>query len=298
MLFKALKEAATRGSRSNTRRSSAVTTPYESVCSDDSFSSFSDDSDSERRRRARRKAVTKRNPGKLVKQPKASSSSTVITKPKPKAPAKPKQIRKAVKREETPAESPAELVKIAKKEGTTKYQQMRKFLAKANESDKPQDLLAGFLSSRRTHSPTRSSVGSVDSPRGDGFHTGLTPKASCYRLPSPTLVPRRDSEESFAAADLLAMEGSAVEHKLGSFIHGQRSLNLRHRSKAVGAGDNLHLTALLMEEIPDMQTKMEKVSRAELRQRILTNTAEDEQEKENCSLDDSQLGELEIIAGL
>lgn len=244
--------------------------------------------------------MTKRKSEKPTKQSKATSSTSAIAKPKAKAPGKPKPLRKATKREETPAGSPAELVKIAKKEGTTKYQQMRKFLAKANENEKPQDLLASFLSSRRAHSPTRSSVGSVDSPRGDGFHTGLTPRASSYRMPSPTLVPRRDSEDSFAAADLLAMEGSAVEHKLGSFIHGQRSLNLRHRSKAVGAGDNLHLTALLMDEIPDMQTKMEKVSRAELRQRILTNTAEDEQEKENynSSLDDSQLGELDIIAGL
>ena len=118
-------------------------------------------------------------------------------------------------------------------------------------------------------------------------------------MPSPSVFNRRDSEDGFAAADLLATEGNAVEHKLGSFLHGQRSLNLRLKSRAVGAGDNLHLTALLVEDIPDIKEKIEKVSRSELRQKILLNTAEDEADKENLSsLDDSQIGELDMIAGL
>lgn len=285
-------------SKASSRKSSVASTPFDSVYSEESFSSFSDDSDGDRRRRGRRQAVASRKRKvKTVsvapKKEKVVSSRTAIKK---EAAVKPKAKKAAVKA--SPEPSPGEVVKIAKKEGTTKFQQMRKFLAKANEAEKPQDMLATFLASRRAASPTRSSVGSVGSPRGDGFHTGLTPTSSRHRLPSPTVV-SRDSEDGFAAFDLLAGEGDAVEHKLGSFLHGQRSLNLRLKSKAVGAGDNLHLTALLMDDIPDMEKKMEQVSRAELRTRILANTAEEDAEKENLSsLDDSQLADFDIVAGL
>ena len=281
-------------SRSCTRRSSLASTPYESVYSEEAFSSFSDDSDCDRRRRGRRKAVTRRKAKAPAPEPKKEKKITEKVTLKKEAIVKPLKAKKATKKA-LPEPSPEQIVKIAKKDGTTKFQQMRKFLSRANESDKPEDMLAGFLASRRAVSPTRSSVGSIGSPRGDGFHTGLTPKSSGRRLPSPTIA-SRDSEDGFAAADLFAGEGDAVEHKLGSFLHGQRSLNLRLKSKAVGAGDNLHLTALLMDEIPDMTSKMEQLSKNELRQRILANTAEDDTEKENLSsLDDSQ---LDIVAGL
>lgn len=297
-MFKAIKDAAVdRSSRSSTRRSSALTTPYESAYSAE-FSS-SDDSDVGRRPYSRRKAVTRRKPRTQVQKPRVESQMSNDKKTRVRPKKSPKEVDIPGHDTEIPLQSPNELVKIAKKEGTTKFQQMRKFLAKVNECDKPQDMLAGLLGCRGAHSPTRSSFGSVGSPRGDGFHTGLTPRSSSRRMPSPSVLNRRDSEDGFAAADLLATEGNAVEHKLGSFLHGQRSLNLRHKSKAVGAGDNPHLTALLVEDIPDVKEKIEKVSRSELRQKILMNTAEDEADKENLSsLDDSQIGELDIIAGL
>lgn len=297
-MFKAIKEAAVdRSSRSSTRRSSAVTTPYESAYSGE-FSS-SDDSDLGRRPHSRRRAVTRRKPKAETQKAKLDPKPPKAKNPRGKS--KKQSIEADFPDNSTsiPTQSPNELVKIAKKEGTTKFQQMRKFLSKANESDKPQDMLAGILGCRGAHSPTRSSFGSVSSPRGDGFHTGLTPRSSSRRMPSPSVLNRRDSEDGFAAADLLATEGNAVEHKLGSFLHGQRSLNLRLKSRAVGAGDNLHLTALLVEDIPDIKEKIDKVSRSELRQKILLNTAEDEADKENLSsLDDSQICELDMIAGL
>lgn len=85
---------------------------------------------------------------------------------------------------------------------------------------------------------------------------------------------------------------------MGSFIHGQRSLNLRSKLKTVGAGDNLSL-ALLMEDIPNMTEKMHAVSRAQIRERVLANTADGEEDKENASsLDESQLAEIDLMLGL
>jgi hypothetical protein len=225
-----------------------------------------------------------------------SSDDKPKTKPeKPvKAVAKAKAKPKTQAKKPSPAPSPDELVKFAKKEGTTRFHQMRVFLEKANEADKPADLLANFLASRRSPSPARSRRSSVDSrgsPRMNDFHTGLTPASSDRRVASPQ-VARRDSDDF--AWDLDATDSSAA-HKVGSFIHGQRSLNLRSKSKAVGAGDNLSL-ALLMEDIPNMTEKLHAVSRAQLRERVLANTAEGEEDKENASsLDESQ---LDLLLGL
>lgn len=207
--------------------------------------------------------------------------------------------KKGAQKKESPLASPDEIVKIAKKEGTTKFQQMRKFLAKANEREDPPDILAEFFATRREKSPTRSSVGSTGSIEWDDFHTGLTPKSASRRWQSPKIAPR-ESDESFAASDLLASDGNSVERRLGAFLHGQRSLNLRSKSKAVGAGDNIHLTALLVDDIPDLEEKIHTVSKAELQKRIIENTAEDHEDKENVSsLDDSQIAaELEMLTGL
>jgi hypothetical protein len=296
-MFNALKQNSLT-SRVSSRRSSLDHSSYESAISEETFSSFSDDSDSDRRRRKRRKAVTTRKPRthKKVAGPKGRDTTVGVKRTgdrKAVSEAKPP----ARKKEPSPP-SFEEIVKISKKEGTTKFQQMRKFLEKANAVEKPPDILAGFLASRRTGSPSRISTGSFGSPRNEGFHTGLTPSSSSRRLPSPTII-SRDSEDGFAASDLLSAEGTAVEHKIGSFLHGQRSLNLRSKSKAVGAGDNVHLAALLIEDIPDIDDKLKAVSRAEMRAKILANTADDEDEKENLSsLDDSQIAEFDLVAGL
>lgn len=290
---------AARRARSSSRRSTPYSSVYESPISEESFSSFSDDSESEKRRRGRRKAVTRRVGAKR----KVVADSDPLAKVKPEKPvkavakAKAKAKPRAVAKKASPASSPDELVKFAKKEGTTRFHQMRAFLEKANETDKPVDLLSGFLASRRSPSPTRSrrsSVASGGSPRLKDFRTGLTPSSVDRRVASPQLA-RRDSDDF--AWDLDTADASAA-HKVGSFIHGQRSLNLRSKLKTVGAGDNLSL-ALLMEDIPNMTEKMHAVSRAQIRERVLANTADGEEDKENASsLDESQLAEIDLMLGL
>lgn len=314
MLKAITQAAAARRSVSNSRRSSLQSTPYESVISDDLSSSYSEDSDFGRSRRNRRKAVAKRKPVKPMttneeKAPKRPQKKYAAVESVPKHKARAKA---AAKRKDAPEASPDELVKIAKKEGTTKFHQMRRFLEKANEADTPADILSGFLASRRALSPNkqggspRSSLGSVaKSPRVDDFHTGLTPSSSQRRMPSPVAFfgdsySRRDSDEGFAANDLLANNGESVDNKIGSFIHGQRSLNLRRQMKTVAAGDNIQL-ALMMEEIPDMHERLEKMGKQEQRKRIIVNTSEgDENAPHAENLDDSQLGDLEseMLLGL
>jgi hypothetical protein len=214
-----------------------------------------------------------------------------------KAVAGPKSDPKPQARRARPARSPNELVKFAKKEGTTRFHQMRVFLEKANQSDKPVDLLAGFLSSRRSPSPARSRRSSADSrgsPRMTDFHTGLTPTSVERMVASPKLA-RRDSDDF--AWDLDATDDTAA-NKVGSFIHGQRSLNLRHKMKTVGAGDNLSL-ALLMDDIPDMEKTVKALSRAQMRDRLRANTAEDEEDQENAPWqDESQSTEDELLFGV
>ena len=315
MLKAMTQAAAARRSASNSRRSSLQSTPYESVMSDDSSSSYSEDSDYGRSRRNRRKAVSKRKSVKPMKtdEEKAQNlrqekDAAVESVPKRKARAK-----ASAKRKDAPEPYPDELVKIARKEGTTKFHQMRRFLEKANEADTPTDILSGFLASRKVLSPNkrggspRSSLGSVEkSPRVDDFHTGLTPTSSQRPMPSPVAYfgdsySRRDSDEGFAANDLLANNGESVDNKIGSFIHGQRSLNLRRQMNTVASGDNIQL-ALMMEEIPDMHKRLEKMGKQEQRKRIIVNTSEGDENAphaENLD-DDSQLGELEaeMLLGL
>lgn len=291
--------AAARRSRSSTRRTSLASTPYDSIISPDSFSSFSDDSEGDRGRRGRRKAVTKRKvckpiPTKEAEEVVASVLDVGPSKAVPKAKSRAKLVPK-----HTPAESAEEIIKIAKKDGPAKFQQMRKFLQKANEADTPADFLSDFMIARRSLSPSkRSSVGSVSD-----FHTGLTPKSSSRRLPSPMLA-RRDSDDGFAANDLLLQDGQGVTNRIGTFIHGQRGLNLRRKMKTVATGDNIRL-ALMMEEIPDVDEKLRKHGKAELRERVLANTAEESYDKENQpdnggGLDDSQLEgiEADMLLGL
>lgn len=291
--------AAARRSRSTTRRASVVSTPYDSLKSEESFSSFSDDSDGGRARRSRRKAVTKRKPQKPKVKPVVEESGRSLLDVGSRKPVgKPKSKAKTAPKD-SPAERAEEIVKMAKKEGPTKFQQMRKFLQKANEAEVPTDFLSGFLSSRRSLSPSmRSSTGSASAC---DFHTGLTPTSANRRMPSP-MVLRRDSDEGFAANDLLLQDGQAVTNRIGTFIHGQRGLNLRRKMKAVAAGDNLKL-ALMIEEIPNVGEILKKHGKAELRDRVLANTAgEEDDDKENAStlLDDSQLAELEdeMLVGL
>ena len=126
------------------------------------------------------------------------------------------------------------------------------------------------------------------------FHTGLTPRSGARRATSPK-VSRRDSDDFAWDLDATSATGT---HKVGSFIHGQRSLNLRSKMKTVAAGDNLSL-ALLLEDIPDMTEKLQAVSKAQMRERALANTAEGDEDKENASsLDESHLAELDLLIGL
>jgi len=288
--------AAARRSRSSTRRTSLASTPFESLYSEESFSSFSDDSEGRRARRGRRLAVAKRKPAKprpkrVIEESSVSVLDVGARKAVPKAKSRAKPVA-------APVEPAEEIVKIAKKEGPAKFQQMRKFLQKANEAEKPADFLSDFLSSRRSLSPCkRSSAGSASD-----FHTGLTPKSANRRMPSPMLA-RRDSDEGFAANDLLLQDGKGVTNRIGTFIHGQRGLNLRRKMKTAATGDNLKLAVMMMEEIPDVDGTLRRHGKAELRERVLANTAEEEQweNKENQSaLDDSQLADLEsdMLAGL
>ena len=311
MLKAISRAAAERRCKLTSRRSSLQSTPYESVISEGSFSSYSDDSDSDfgKARRNRRKAVTKRKVAKPLGENKLTREKKIPVRDKAYDEKIIKQSKAKLprKREEEPSD---ELVKIAKKEGTTKFHQMRKFLEKANEVDKPADILSGFLASRRMSSPgkragspysvSRSSIGSSSrSPRANDFHTGLTPSSSQRRMPSPVTyasVNRRDSDEGFAANDLLMNHGESVDNKIGSFIHGQRGLNLRRKMKTVAAGDNIQL-ALMMEDIPDMQQKLHQYGKSEQRKRIIANTNEGDENAYSTIpsniLDDSQLDEIE-----
>ena len=258
-----------------------------------------------------KRKTTKPNSGKVAPAAAPAKIRGVSQEPipKPRAKAKAKAPAKAKAEPVPPID---ELVKIVKKEGSTKFHQIRKFLEKANEVDKPTDMLSGYLASRsRPMSPAgRSSTGSVWSPRLNDFHTGLTPSSASRRMPSPVTYlgdeysRRRDSDEGFAASDLLMQDGDSVTNRIGTFIHGQRGLNLRHKMKTLATGDNLQL-ALMMEEIPDMEAKLHRLGRDQLRQRAMANTAEDgmADNKENFgsgSLDDSQLAEIEteMLLGL
>ena len=195
------------------------------------------------------------------------------------------------KRASPKPEAEDDIVHIAKAEGPTKFQQMRKFLAKANESDKPVDLLAGFLSERpRTSSPSRRlssdfrspgspdrrSVGSLGSPVCTDFHTGLTPTSSGRRaFPPAPVFSRRDSEEGFAASDLLLHDGKAASNRIGTFIHGQRAVSLRQTLKS-----GPKTGGLLLEDIPNVDELLAEHSKLHVRQRIFENTLE-EDGKEN-----------------
>jgi hypothetical protein len=307
-MLSAMKKQFENRSERTSRRSSRLSTPLETSYLDESSSSFSDDSDSDRRRRNRRKAVTRRKPVKdnstADKARKPAAKKEEAGKPS-RGPKKKVElgskivIKGETKKKESPNTSPDEIIKIAKQDGSTKFQQMRKFLLKANEREGPPDILAEFFATRKERSPTRSSVGSSGSVEWDDFHTGLTPKSSSRRWPSPKVI-SRESEDGFAASDLLSSDGASVERRLGAFLHSQRSLKLRSKSKALGAGDNVHLTALLVDHIPDLEEKIQTVSKAELRKRILENTAEDDCEKENVSsLDDSLIeAELDMLTGI
>ncbi len=305
--------AAARRSVSRERTVSGRTTPYESPFTDDeSFSSFSE---SEHEKPRRRKAVG----GKAAKSNAKRKIATDETKSnkKEKAPKKtdndnpdkPATNKRKLKNQPPPDE----LVHIAKKDGSTKFQQMRKFLERANEADKPTDLLSGFLNNRRSSagSPRKplvllsnSSEGSpisgrsslAMSPRISEFHTGLTPKNKSDSPPVFRFFPgtsRRDSDDGFAASDLLAGNGETATNKIGSFIHGQRGLNLRRKmnsKQALVAGAADSTTALLIEEIPDMEKKLQKTGQKELERRVLINSAENEDE-ENMVLESSMVNE-------
>ena len=124
-MLKALQNAAReRRSASNSRRSSLQSTPYGSVYSDETFSSFSDDSESDRCRRGRRKAVTKRkttkpNSGKVAPAAAPAKIRGVSQEPVPKPRAKAK-AKAPAKAKAEPVPPIDELVKIVKKEGSTR----------------------------------------------------------------------------------------------------------------------------------------------------------------------------------
>ena len=280
---------------------------------DESFSSFSE---SENEKPRRRKAVggkaAKSNCKRKPVDGDAKSSKSV------KAPKKPVvenqgngQTNKRKLKTQPP---PDELVHIAKKEGSTKFQQMRKFLERANEADKPTDILSGFLNNRRRSSESSPRKPLVLLPNGSGgspvsgrsslamspriaeFHTGLTPTNKSSSPPAFRFFPgttRRDSDDGFAASDLLAGNGETATNKIGSFIHGQRGLNLRRKmnsKQALAAGAADSTTALLIEEIPDMEKKLQKTGQKEMERRVLINSAENEDE-ENMVLEASMLNE-------
>ena len=208
-----------------------------------------------------------------------------------------------------PENPPDEVVRIAKAEGPTKFQQMRKFLIKANENDKPLDLLAEFLpsksvksaSSRRKsgeyHSPAsvgRFSMGSPGSP--NDFHTGLTPTASSQKrgpFPPAPVFSRRESDESFAASDLLLNDGKGADNRLGTFIHGQRAVSLRQKSnRKIDT-----VTPLLLEDIVNVGEILAQNGKVQIRKQVLENTAEEEEDVCNDQLNDSQLDEDDFVVG-
>jgi len=303
------KAADARRSVSRGTTNSSQTTPNDSPYSDhESFSSFSE---SENERPRRRKAVG----GKRATKKTTTRNTCVIKEDKPKKetksskpPIKESKTRVAPKRKQKPEQATTdEIVHIAKKDGSTKFQQMRKFLEKANEAEKPTDMLSGFLSKDRlssspirlpksSSSPPRSSVGCMLSPRIADFHTGLTPKASNDFIPSflPMPVSRRDSDDGFAASDLFVGSGETATNKIGSFIHGQRGMNLRKKMAASSAMDT---TALLLEEIVDVEEKLAHTGKDEIRRRILLNTAENEEEEAmaaKCEDDDIMENDMSI----
>ena len=303
-MLRMLSQAANaRRSVSKQNTISSRTTPYDTPYTDDeSFSSFSE---SENERPRRRKAVG----GKAAKSNGKVKSTCNETKLVGSGKAKDKTgvnvvDKKPVNKKKAKTQPPPEdLVHIAKKEGSTKFQQMRKFLERANEADKPTDILSGFLNKRGRSSassplkplvllPGNSEGSPVSgrsslamSPRIAEFHTGLTPtnrssSPSTYQFfPAPG---RRDSDDGFAASDLFAGNGETATNKIGSFIHGQRGLNLRSKMNSkqnLVAGATDSTTALLMEEIPDMESRLQKTAKQELERRILVNSAENEDEE-------------------
>ena len=306
--------ANARRSVSRERTVSGRTTPYDTPYTDDeSFSSFSE---SENERPRRRKAVGGKAAKSNAKRKEGSSSnkSSKAVSSKEKKTADVPDKKPMNKRKLKTQAAPDELVHIAKKEGSTKFQQMRKFLERANEADKPADLLSGFLSKRRSSgsspvkplvllpatsegSPVSGRSSLAMSPRIAEFHTGLTPTNKSGSPPAfRSIFPgasRRDSDDGFAASDLLAGIGETATNKIGSFIHGQRGLNLRRKmnsKQALVAGASDSTTALLIEEIPDMEKRLEKTGQKELERRVLINSAENEDE-ENMVMESSMLHE-------
>ena len=136
------------------------------------------------------------------------------------------------------------------------------------------------------------------------FHTGLTPTASSRRQPFPEapvfVNSRRESDDGFAASDLLLQDGKSVNNRIGTFIHGQRGVNLRRKMNSketlLARADSVGL-ALMLEEIPNVAEVLSKQSKDQHRRRVLLNTAEDDsdlgKENHNGDLDDSQLADLE-----
>jgi len=313
-MLRMLSQAANaRRSVSRSRTVSGRSTPYDTPFTDDeSFSSFSE---SENERPRRRKAVggkaAKENSKQKASNSKKTSAKSTTGNAKADVDAVDKKPTNKRKLKTQPP--PDELVHIAKKEGSTKFQQMRKFLERANEAEKPTDILSGFLSKRRSSagSPLKplvllpnTSEGSpisglsslTMSPRIAEFHTGLTPTNKSSSPPAFRFFPgtsRRDSDDGFAASDLLAGNGETATNKIGSFIHGQRGLNLRRKmnsKQALVAGASDSTTALLMEEIPDMEKRLQKTGQKEIERRVLINSAENEDE-ENMVMESSMLHE-------
>ena len=302
-MLRMLSQAANaRKSTSRGRLSSGRSTPYDTPYTDDeSFSSFSE---SENERPRRRKAVGGKAAKGNSKSKSKSASDAVDTslKSKPKSIAPVQEKKESTKRKAKLQPPPEDIVHIAKKEGSTKFHQMRKFLERANEAEKPTDILSGFLSKRRSSagSPVKplvllpnTSEGSpisgrsslAMSPRIAEFHTGLTPTNRSVTPSSFQFFPgttRRDSDDGFAASDLLVNNGETATNKIGSFIHGQRGLNLRRKmnsKQVLAAGAMDGSSALLIEEIPDMENRLHKTGKKELERKILINSAENEEEE-------------------
>jgi hypothetical protein len=215
------------------------------------------------------------------KKPRTSISSRKTSvegnKSKPAKSSAPKsKSRKVV----PPDSNPDELVKIVAKEGGTKFAQMRKLLDRANVADKPADILGSYLDNiSTTQLPTSPGPRSPRSPQLRDFHTGLTPTSgSRRRSVSPELSLRRDSDEGFAASDLLLESYSG--NKIGTFLHGQRGANLRNKQKTLKTPLQPESSKqVFLEDIPDMERRLADHGKEQLRRRVLLNTAEDEHEE-------------------
>jgi hypothetical protein len=105
---------------------------------------------------------------------------------------------------------------------------------------------------------------------------------------------RRDSDDGFAASDLFINSGETATNKIGSFIHGQRGMNLR---KKMANASSMDTTALLLEEIADVENKLAETGKNEIRRKILRNTAEDEEEEAFADRLDDDEGVVDSAVG-